>query len=154
MLLTGLLGNAAPVCLGLPLLLPSADCSGGITLTQADLDAINALIVAQMPVIAAAVRAELAAELANMDAPISDVPAGVLAAAQVAPIQATSQARVLEGTITEADAQRIMLAAMAGKRQGLGTATEEYLAQDGTTPRITFTPLDDQGNGTTVVDGT
>ena len=62
-------------------------------------------------------------------------------------------AEVLEGTLTAADMQRIKLAALAGKRQGLGTATEEYLAQDGVTPRITFAPTDAAGNGTPVVDG-
>ena len=62
-------------------------------------------------------------------------------------------AEVLEGTLTAAQIQRIKLAALAGKRQGLGTATEAYLAQDGVTPRVTFTPSDAAGNGTTVVDG-
>lgn len=60
---------------------------------------------------------------------------------------------VLEGTLTAAQMQRIKLAALAGKRQGLGTATEEYLGLDGVTPRVTFTPTDDSGNGATVVDG-
>lgn len=62
-------------------------------------------------------------------------------------------AEVLEGTLTAAQIQRIKLAALAGKRQGLGTATEAYLAQDGVTPRVIFTPADAAGNGTTVVDG-
>ena len=59
----------------------------------------------------------------------------------------------IEDGITLREVLRILLAGMAGKRSGLGTATELYMAQDGTTPRITFTPTDDQGNGTTVVDG-
>ena len=59
----------------------------------------------------------------------------------------------MEGTLTFREAMRIMLAALAGKRAGLGTATEEYMAQDGVTPRVTFTPSDAAGNGTTVVDG-
>jgi hypothetical protein len=60
---------------------------------------------------------------------------------------------VLEGALTAEQIMRIKLAALAGKRQGLGTATEAYLAQDGVTPRVTFTPSDASGNGTTVVDG-
>lgn len=59
----------------------------------------------------------------------------------------------LEGTLTAEQMQRIMLAALAGKRSGLGTTTEEYMGQDGITPRVTFTPSDASGNGTTVVDG-
>lgn len=73
-----------------------------------------------------------------------------LTAAQIA---AAVWAEVLEGSLSAGDIQRIKLAALAGKRQGLGTATEEYLGQDGTTPRITFTPTDANGNGTTVVNG-
>lgn len=46
-----------------------------------------------------------------------------------------------------------MLAALAGKRQGLGTSTEQYLSQDEGTVRIQFTPSDSSGNGDTVVDG-
>jgi hypothetical protein len=62
-------------------------------------------------------------------------------------------AKVLEGVLTAQEVQRIILAAVAGKRQGLGTATEQYMASDGVTPRVTFTPSDAQGNGTTVVNG-
>lgn len=76
-----------------------------------------------------------------------------LTQADIAAIAAAVWAEVLEGALTAADMQRIKLAALAGKRQGLGTATEEYLGQDGVTPRITFTPTDANGNGTTVVDG-
>lgn len=56
-------------------------------------------------------------------------------------------------TLTAEEMMRIMLAALAGKRQGLGTGTEQYMAQDGTTPRITLTP-DQYGNGTPTIDGT
>lgn len=59
--------------------------------------------------------------------------------------------RTLEG-LTAEQMMRIMLAALAGKRQGLGTATEQYLAQDGTTPRITLTP-DASGNGAPTLNG-
>ena len=48
---------------------------------------------------------------------------------------------------------RIMFASLAGKRDGIGTTTEVYYAQDGTTPRVTFTP-DSNGNGTPTLDGT
>lgn len=77
-----------------------------------------------------------------------------LTQADIAAIASAVWAELLEGGLTAAQMQRINLAALAGKRQGLGTATEEYLGQDGTTPRITFTPTDANGNGTTVVDGT
>lgn len=59
----------------------------------------------------------------------------------------------IETGITALQALRILLAAVGGKRVGLGTATEQYMAQDGTTPRITFSPTDAAGNGTPVVDG-
>lgn len=57
----------------------------------------------------------------------------------------------LEG-LTAEEMLRVMLAALAGKRAGLGTATEQYMAQDGVTPRITLTP-DASGNGTPVING-
>lgn len=60
-------------------------------------------------------------------------------------------AKVLEGVSAE-EMMRIMLAALAGKRQGLGTATEQYMGQDGVTPRITLTP-DVNGNGTPTLNG-
>lgn len=70
-----------------------------------------------------------------------------------ADIAAAVWAEVLEGTLTAAQMQRIQLAALAGKRQGLGTANEEYLGLDGVTPRVTFTPADADGNGTTALNG-
>ena len=48
---------------------------------------------------------------------------------------------------------RIMFAALAGKRDGIGLSTEIYYGVDGVKPRITFTP-DSSGNGTPVTDGT
>lgn len=59
----------------------------------------------------------------------------------------------IEPGISPRMALRILLAAVGGKRVGLGTATEQYMAQDGTTPRITFSPTDAAGNGTPIVDG-
>lgn len=61
--------------------------------------------------------------------------------------------RLVEGGLSQDEVSRIMLAALAGKREGLGTATEQYMAQDGTTPRITLTGFDASGNGTPAVDG-
>ena len=69
-----------------------------------------------------------------------------------AQIVTANAARVVDGAITVAQAERIALAALAGKRAGLGTATEQYIAQDGTTPRITLTP-DANGNGTPTLNG-
>lgn len=59
---------------------------------------------------------------------------------------------VMDGSLTASEMMRIMFAALAGKREGIGTATERYYGQDGVTPRITLTP-DQYGNGTPVVDG-
>ena len=56
-------------------------------------------------------------------------------------------------TLTAEEMMRVMLAAMAGKRQGLGTATEQYMGRDGVTPRITLTPTDAAGNGTPSING-
>lgn len=61
-------------------------------------------------------------------------------------------ARIVDGDLSAEETMRIMLAALAGKRQGLGTSTEEYMGQDGITPRITLSP-DQYGNGTPTVDG-
>jgi hypothetical protein len=61
--------------------------------------------------------------------------------------------RLVEGGLSQDEVSRIMLAALAGKREGLGTATEQYMAQDGTTPRITLAGFDASGNGTPTVDG-
>lgn len=62
---------------------------------------------------------------------------------------------ILEGALTAEQMQRIMLAALAGKRQGLaeGPGTVTYYGQDGVTPRVTL-PHDGYGNGTPTVDGT
>lgn len=60
---------------------------------------------------------------------------------------------VIESGLTAAEIMRIITAALAGKRAGLGTATEQYMGRDGTTPRVTFTPTDADGNGDTTVDG-
>jgi hypothetical protein len=61
--------------------------------------------------------------------------------------------RLIENGMSQDEVTRIMLSALAGKRQGLGTATEQYLSQDNSKPRITLTP-DPNGNGDPTVDGT
>ena len=61
-------------------------------------------------------------------------------------------AKAVEG-LTAEEMMRVMLAALAGKRQGIGTATEQYMAQDGITPRITLTPTDANGNGVPIING-
>lgn len=61
-------------------------------------------------------------------------------------------ARAIEG-LTAEQMLRIMLAALAGKRWGLGTATEQYMGRDGVTPRITLTGFDANGNGTPTING-
>ena len=59
----------------------------------------------------------------------------------------------LETGYTARQMMRIMFAALAGKRSGLGTSTESYYdVATGTTVRISLTP-DANGNGTPVVDG-
>lgn len=60
---------------------------------------------------------------------------------------------IVESDLSARQVLRILLAALAGKREGIGTATERYYGQDGVTPRITLTP-DQHGNGTPTVDGT
>jgi hypothetical protein len=61
--------------------------------------------------------------------------------------------RLIENGLSQDEVTRIMLAALAGERSGLGTATEVYKSQDGTKDRITFTPTDANGNGSTSLDG-
>lgn len=72
----------------------------------------------------------------------------ILAAAQITPIQSTSQDRVIEGTLTEAEAQRIMLAALAGKVTKSGTNIK-FKSVDGLTDRIDGA-VDTEGNRTAV----
>lgn len=60
--------------------------------------------------------------------------------------------KAIEG-LTADEIMRVMLAALAGKREGLGGATEVYYGHDGVTPRITFTP-DSKGNGAPTINGT
>jgi hypothetical protein len=59
----------------------------------------------------------------------------------------------LEGDLSFEDAFRIMLAALTGKRTGLGTGVETYHGVDGTTERVVFTQDDEFGNGEAVLDG-
>lgn len=61
-------------------------------------------------------------------------------------------AKIIEGGLTAEQIMRIMLAVLAGNRAGIGSAAEQYMGQDGTTPRVIFTPADAAGNGAVVVD--
>ena len=61
-------------------------------------------------------------------------------------------AQTIEGSFTAAEVLRIVAAALAGQRSGIGTATETYRGLDGSTNRIVLTP-DSNGNGTPVLDG-
>lgn len=60
--------------------------------------------------------------------------------------------KALESSLTAEQMLRIMAAALAGQRSGLGTATETYTGLDGATARIILTP-DQNGNGTPAVNG-
>jgi hypothetical protein len=55
-------------------------------------------------------------------------------------------------TMTAEEMMRVMMAALSGKREGMGTALEKYMGRDGVTPRITLVP-DAQGNGHPTVNG-
>jgi hypothetical protein len=77
----------------------------------------------------------------------------MLTATDVNAIASAVWATALESGLTAEQITRIMFAALAGKRAGIGTATETYYGQDGVTPRITLTPTDAHGNGTPIVDG-
>jgi hypothetical protein len=63
-------------------------------------------------------------------------------------------AQLIENGKSAEDIMRIKLAGISGDRRGVGTSTEEYLSEDGSKPRITLTPTDENGNGTTTTDGT
>lgn len=61
--------------------------------------------------------------------------------------------RAIESGLTAEQMLRIMLAPLAGKADGIGSSVERYMAQNGTTPRVTTT-FDTAGNRTAVlVDG-
>ena len=57
--------------------------------------------------------------------------------------------RIIDNGLSNDALLRILLAALAGKTAGLGTDTEQYLAQDGITPRITA-QFDANNNRTSV----
>jgi hypothetical protein len=58
----------------------------------------------------------------------------------------------MEEDITFQGAFRIMLAALSGKREGLGGPVEVYRGVDGQTARIVFVKEDDAGNGQPALD--
>ena len=92
---------------------------------------------------------DLALHITGSGADPSDV---LLLVTDYAGTAAAIWTKALEGSLTAEAMQRIVLAALGGKRAGLGTATELYYAQDGTTPRISFAPTDAAGNGTPTLD--
>lgn len=55
----------------------------------------------------------------------------------------------IENSLTAEQVLRVLLAPLAGKATGIGTSTEVYKAQNGTTPRVTVT-FDGSGNRTDV----
>jgi hypothetical protein len=57
-------------------------------------------------------------------------------------------------SLTAEEMMRVMVAALAGKTTGIGTDTENYLAQDGITPRITATFDADNNRDTVTLNGT
>jgi hypothetical protein len=57
--------------------------------------------------------------------------------------------RATEGALTAEQMLRVMLAALAGRSEGVGTDVEQYLSHDGSKPRVTAT-FDPQGNRATV----
>lgn len=57
--------------------------------------------------------------------------------------------RAVEGGLSLEQVLRVLLAPLAGKAAGVGTATEVYMKQDGVTPRLTV-GFDGQGNRTAV----
>ena len=91
------------------------------------------------------------------DAPTLTIPAepgtGTLDPATIAAIADAVWDTELETGYTAREMMRIMFASLAGKRDGLGTATEYYYdVATGLVPRVIFTP-DINGNGVPVVDG-
>ncbi len=74
-----------------------------------------------------------------------------LTQADIDAIVAAVWMRVIEALQSD-EMVRIMFAAMAGKREGIGSDVEYYMATDGVTPRITFSP-DASGNGIPIVNG-
>lgn len=83
---------------------------------------------------------------------------GISTSGSAAPTAAEVAAAVLqhsvEGSLSLENVLRILLAPLAGKANGIGTGTENYLSQDGTKQRVTAT-FDTAGNRIAVaVDGT
>ena len=78
---------------------------------------------------------------------------GVTAGADQVSVAGDPWIKVIESGYTAEEILRLMAAALAGQRSGIGTATETYTGLDGTTTRISLTPADAAGNGTPVLDG-
>lgn len=82
----------------------------------------------------------------------SDIALPLLAGAsgKVADPLAVWEGFALEAGLTPGAMLRIVVAAVAGRTEGIGTNTERYFSVDGSKPRITAT-FDAQGNRTTIV---
>jgi len=121
---------------------------------QASVEAIKAdvegLVIPSAANNAAAVRSELAIELAHLDADVStrstlsagDIPAG-LTAAEV-------WGHDVEANFSAAELLRLNSAVLVGKVSGAGTAENRFIGVDGTTLRVVST-VDNAGNRTQVV---
>lgn len=157
-------GTAAAAALGLN----SAAGAGTITITGSAAEGLytaagsvnSAAAPGSVAITGGAAAAALALNSAASTGSITitgSAASGVYAAAGATTLTAADLAAIwgyeIEPGITALQALRILLAAVGGKRVGLGTATEYYMAQDGVTPRITFSPTDTAGNGTPTVDG-
>lgn len=77
------------------------------------------------------------------------IAAAILAAAEVTPIEATTQDRVVEGAMTEVQALRLQNAILLGKVSGAGTGTETFRDINDTKNRIVAT-VDVNGNRTAI----
>jgi len=69
-----------------------------------------------------------------------------------AAVASATWGKEVEGAFTAEQVLRIVAAALAGERVGLGTPTETYKALGGSATRISITP-DAAGNGTPIING-
>ena len=116
---------------------------------QADLAGVYALggaVVASLPG-AYAVRGAALRDLAGS---YSILAAGAGTGATAEEVADAVWRRVLESGLTAEQMLRIVMAPLAGRADGIGSATERYYGQDGVTPRVTAT-FDPQGNRTNVI---
>ena len=72
----------------------------------------------------------------GFSASIGNASDGSISDADIVRIAEAVGNRIVEGGMTADTMLRIMFAALTGKTVGIGTMTEQYMAQDGITPRI------------------